>query len=146
MTISVLKFHTPRMISIPFVKSQAFLLSKHQLVGLEVWSASLHLRGRDPFQGPFPSLRWFLENMTENPNWNSNSHVLLGPSTPNMLGDGQAPPLMTEILISWVHKPQRNWVDGHPLLHENNGSLDPSTNGIYISPGFKQKIRPHHLT
>ena len=56
----------------PIRQKSAFLQSKHQLVGLEVWSASLHLRG-NPFQGPFPSLHWFLENMTENPNWNSNS-------------------------------------------------------------------------
>ena len=94
-----LRFHTPRMISIPFVKSQACLLSKHQLVGLEVWSASLHLRGLTRFRAPFLPSVGFLENMTENLNWNSNSNVLLGPSTLNLLGDSQAPPLMTEILI-----------------------------------------------
>ena len=35
------------------------------------------------------------------------------------------PPLMTGILIMGPYKPLRNWVDDHPLLYGNNGSLDP---------------------
>ena len=34
---------------------------------------------------------------------------------------------MTGILIMGPYKPLRTWVDDHPLLYGNNGSLDPST-------------------
>ena len=41
-------------------------------------------------------------------------------------GDKLIPPLMTESL-EWIYKPLRTWVDDHPLLYGNNGSLDPGT-------------------
>ena len=44
------------------------------------------------------------------------------------LGMGDLPPLMTGILIMGPYKPLRTWVDDHPLLYGNNGSLDPGTN------------------
>ena len=53
------------------------------------------------------------------------------------LGMGIIPPLMTEILISWIYKPLRNWVDfSHPLLYGNNGSLDPIAHIVW--EGHKQ--------
>ncbi len=44
------------------------------------------------------------------------------------LGDKLIPPLMTESLFHGaLFSPLRNWVDDHPLLYGNNGSLDPGT-------------------
>ena len=42
------------------------------------------------------------------------------------IGDKLIPPLIG-ILIMGPYKPLRNWVDDHPLLYGNNGSLDPGT-------------------
>ena len=44
------------------------------------------------------------------------------------IGDGH-PTFNDGILIMGPYKPLRNWVDDHPLLYGNNGSLDPGTNG-----------------
>ena len=41
-----------------------------------------------------------------------------------LFGDGKNPTLMTGILIMGPYKPLRTWVDDHPLLYGNNGSLD----------------------
>ena len=41
-------------------------------------------------------------------------------------GDKLIPPLIG-ILIMGICSPLRNWVDDHPLLYGNNGSLDPGT-------------------
>ena len=51
-----------------------------------------------------------------------------------MLGMGDLSPLMTESL-QWVYRGPYYWVDDHPLLYGNNGSLDPST--MFFSPTFK---------
>ena len=53
-------------------------------------------------------------------------------TTPWSLGMGNLQPLMTGILISWVYFHPYYWVDDHPLLYGNNGSLDPSTCANYI--------------
>ena len=37
------------------------------------------------------------------------------------------PPLMTESLFHGHINPYYYWVDDHPLLYGNNGSLDPGT-------------------
>ena len=47
------------------------------------------------------------------------------------------PPLIG-ILISWVYKPLRNWVDDHPLWYGNTGSLDP---GTYTSSVYQRNMR-----
>ena len=46
---------------------------------------------------------------------------------PLSLGNKLIPPLITGILIMGPYKPLRTWVDDHPLLYVNNGSLDPGT-------------------
>ncbi len=42
------------------------------------------------------------------------------------------------------YKPLRTWVDDHPLLYRNNGSLDPGTyqekKVIYLYMGVEPKI------
>ena len=54
------------------------------------------------------------------------------------VGDKFIPPLIG-IPIMGPSKPLRTWVDDHPLLYGNNGSLDPSTNG---APCVDWKFRP----
>ena len=161
------------MISIPFVKSQLFAVRSTNWWAWKCGVLRCTYGGLPRFRAPFRPCVGFLRIWQKKPNWNSKQPCAVGSINFESVGDGQAPPLMTEILISWVHKPQRNWVDDHPPLHENNGSLDgsacghglsrmvhapssgggvngsfdPSTNGIYISrPAFKPKFRPHHLT
>ena len=41
---------------------------------------------------------------------------------PHVPWSGMVIPPLIGILISWVYKPLRNWVDDHPLLYGNNGS------------------------
>ena len=44
------------------------------------------------------------------------------------------------------YKPLRNWVDDHPLLYGNNGSLDPSTYiYIYIYLAVDMYLNTHFL-
>ena len=47
------------------------------------------------------------------------------------IGDGKNP-TFNRNPYNWYIKPYY-WVDDHPLLYGNNGSLDPSTYGFYIS-------------
>ena len=49
-----------------------------------------------------------------------------------VLGDGDLQPLMTGILIHGYINPYY-WVDDHPLLYGNNGSLDPSTSACELT-------------
>ena len=80
-------------------------------------------------------------------------HMCQGRSTPWSLGMGNLPPLMTGILIMGPYKPLRTWVDDHPLLYGNNGSLDPSTYIFscdffftYRDPGRKIRSDHHGMT
>ena len=51
-----------------------------------------------------------------------------GRSTPWSLGMGDLiPPLIGNPYNGYINP--YYWVDDHPLLYGNNGSLDPSTNG-----------------
>ena len=49
----------------------------------------------------------------------------MAPST-RCIGDGKIQPLIGNPFLC-VYKPLRTWVDDHPLLYGNNGSLDPGT-------------------
>ena len=44
-----------------------------------------------------------------------------------ILGMGKIPPLVGNLNLYNGYINPYYWVDDHPLLHENNGSLDPST-------------------
>ena len=49
-------------------------------------------------------------------------HLCQGRSTP-YIGDGRAPPFLGNPYNGYINP--YYWVDDHPLLHGNNGSLDP---------------------
>ena len=51
------------------------------------------------------------------------------------------PPLIG-IAYNWYIKPYY-WVDDHPLLYGNNGSLDPIAHMIQLHSRFTQRVSPH---
>ena len=63
----------------------------------------------------------------------SYSGLFLRPNEPGsklvVLGMGDLPPLIGNPYNGYINP--YYWVDDHPLLYGNNGSLDPGTNGSY---------------
>ena len=71
----------------PIRQKSAFFAVKAPIGGLGSVECFAAPAGVAPFQGPSSSLRWFLENMTENPNWNSNSNGAVGSINSQYVGD-----------------------------------------------------------
>ena len=55
-----------------------------------------------------------------------------------VLGMGDLPPLIGNPYNGYINP--YYWVDDHPLLYGNNGSLDPSTNGIHFAEALGVKL------